>query len=144
MKLLNRISKEGRGLDNLKNKINNKSNLIFLFLTGDKRIFGSFIKAKIEVKHDTYIRDENAFAFSLNTNKIYKILVPELAIRFYNGYPILIGNNGNYNGFYFKGNTIYAESLLNNPKVYDFQKVNELTEGKNKFIDLEIFEINCD
>ena len=141
MKLLYRSSKDGLGLNDLKNKIDNKSNLIFIFLTGNTRIFGAFIKAKIKVKHATYIKDEDAFVFSLNTNKIYRILVPEYAIRFYNNYPVLIGNNDNSNGFYINGNSIYG-SLLNNPKVYDFQKVNELTEGKNNFIDLEVFEIN--
>ena len=36
---------------------------------------------------------------------------------------------------------INDEGLLNNPKIYDFQKKNELTEGNNKFNELEIFEI---
>ena len=142
IKLLYRISKEGRGLGNLKNKIDNKSNLIFLFLTGDTRIFGCFIKSKIEVKHNNYINDKVAFVFSLNTNKIYKILVPELAIKFFTDYPVIIENNGNGNGFYPSGDSTHDSTLLNSPKVYDFQKVYELTKDKNKFIDLEIFEIN--
>ena len=78
----------------------------------------------------------------MNNNKIYKILKPEIAFRFYNDYPILIGNNGNYNGFYFSSGSINDKNLLNNPKVYDFEKNNELTEGSNKFNELEIFEIN--
>ena len=141
MKILYRASKDGLKINNLKNKINNKSNLIFLFLTGNTRIFGSYIKAKINVEHNTYTNDENAFAFSLNNNKIYKILKSEYSIRFYDGYPVLIGNNSNSNGFYFKGNEIYDSKLLNTPKIYDFQKNNELTENDNKFIELEIFEI---
>jgi len=142
IKLLYRSSRDGLKLDDLKNKINNKSNLIFLILTGNTRIFGSFIKVKIAVKHDIYIKDENAFSFSLNNNKIYKILKPEISFRFHNDYPILIGNNGNYNGFYFISGSIYDKNLLNNPKVYDFEKNYELTEGSNKFNELEIFEIN--
>ena len=31
---------------------------------------------------------------------------------------------------------------MNNPKIYDFQKNCELTEGINKFTELEIFEIS--
>ena len=46
------------------------------------------------------------------------------------------------NGFYFNSGNIYDGGLLNNPKVYDFQKNNELTEGFYKFTELEIFEIN--
>ena len=142
MKLLYRASKDSLALNNLKNKINNKSNLIFLFFTGNTRIFGSFIKAQITVEHDKYIKDEEAFVFSLNNNKIYKILVPELAIRFYDNSPLLVGNNGISNGFYFSGDIIYDKTLLNNPKVYEFVKNNELTEGADKFIELEIFEIS--
>ena len=40
-----------------RNKINNKSILIFLILTGNTRIFGAFIKSKIEVKHETYTKE---------------------------------------------------------------------------------------
>ena len=141
IKLLYRASRDGLNFNNLKDKINNKSNLIFLFLTGNSRIFGSFTSTKIEVVHDNYIKDENAFAFSLNNNKIYEILIPEYALRFYNGNPILIGNTGNSNGFWiFSGQ--FKEYLLGEPKIYNFQKDDELTEGKNKFNELEIFEIN--
>ena len=141
IKLLYRASRDGLNFNNLKDKINNKSNLIFLFLTGNSRIFGSFTSTKIEVVHDNYIKDENAFAFSLNNNKIYEILIPEYALRFYNGNPILIGNTGNSNGFWiFSGQ--FKEYLLGEPKIYNFQKDDELTKRKNKFNELEIFEIN--
>ena len=128
MKLLYRSSRDGLTLENLKDKINNKSNLIFLFLIGNIRIFGSFAKAKIEVKHNFYIKDEDAFMFSLNNNKIYKILVPENAIGFYNGDPTRTGNNGNTNGIWLNSGKIH-ENFSNNPKIYDFQKKDELTEG---------------
>ena len=142
IKLLYRSTKDGLELHNIINKINNKSNLIFLFFAGNKRIFGLFIKCKLEnIQHNKYYKDENAFVFSLDNNKIYKILIPEKAIRFYNSSPILIGNNGNGNGFYLENTTIY-EGSLNNPKIYDFQKKNELTEGLNYLTELEIFEIN--
>jgi len=55
IKLLFRKSRDGLNLNTLKAKINNKSNLIFLFLTGNTRIFGSFTSAKIEVEHKKYI-----------------------------------------------------------------------------------------
>ena len=144
MKILYRASKDGFSLNNLKNKIDNKSNLIFLFFAGNNKIFGSYIKAKINVQHDTYTNDENAFAFSLNNNKIYKILISKYSIRFFDGYPVLIGNTGNSNGFYKSGENIYDKSLLNTPKIYDFQKNNELTENESKFKELEIFEISIE
>ena len=80
--------------------------------------------------------------FSLNNNKIYKILIPEYAIRFHSDCPILIGNTDNKNGFLFWKGNFMCTDLLKTPKIYDFQKNNELTEGKNNFSELEIFEIN--
>ena len=146
MKLLYRASRDGHEFKNVADKINNKSNLIFLYLTGKSRIFGNYTKAKLENlgnDKDKYYTDENAFVFSLNNNKIYKILIPEFSVRFYiKKYPILTGNNANGNGFYFNGDTITDNGLLNNPKIYDFEKNRELTEGDNKFNELEIFEIN--
>ncbi len=140
--LLYRATKDGLEFKNIINKINNKSNLIFLFFTGNKRIFGSYIKTKLEnIQHLKYFKDENAFVFSLDNYQIYKILIPEKSIRFYSGYPILIGNDGNGNGFHSHNNIIKDEGLLNNPKIYDFKKNNELTEGLNQLTELEIFEI---
>ena len=147
MRLLYRATRDGLEFNNVSDKINNKSNLIFIYFTGNERIFGNYIKIKLENmgdKKDKYYRDENAFVFSLNNNKIYKILKPEFAIRFYKqDYPIWPGNNGNGNGFYFSTNgNIYDGSLLREPKIYDFQKNNyELTDGNNKLTEIEIFEI---
>jgi len=128
------------------NKINNKSNLVFLFFTDNKRIFGVFIKSKLDnIVHHKYFKDENVFEFSLNNNKIYKILIPEKAIRFYYDSNIIgIGNSGVWNGFFFDSNKtkICDKKLLNDPKIYDFQKNNELCEGFGNFTELEIFEIN--
>ncbi len=146
MKLLYRYSKDGLEFQTIINKINNKSNLIFLYYTGNQRIFGAYIKTKLEnIQHNKYFKDENAFVFSLNNNKIYQILVPEYAIRFYKDYLILFGNTDKSNGFFSLGesnDTIYDIHLLNTPKIYDFQKNNELTEGLNKLTELEIYEIS--
>ena len=78
MKLLYRSTKDGLELQNLKNKIEGKSNLIFLFFTGKTRIFGCFISSKLDnIQNKKFFKDENAFVFSLNTNQIYKIIIPE-------------------------------------------------------------------
>jgi len=126
--------------------MNNKSNLIFLYLIENKRTFGAFIKAKlndINLKGSRkYYKDENAFAFSFDTNKIYKILVPPNAIAFDSKYYIFIGNNGNGNGFYFSQNKMYDKQLINGAKIYDFSKNNELCENFEKLTELEIFEVN--
>ena len=41
-----------------------------------------------------------------------------------------------------KNGTFCYYNLLNKPKIYEFQKENELTEGLNEFSELEIIEIN--
>ena len=120
--------------------------MIFLYLTGKDRIFGGYIRSKLENINlngsRKYYRDENAFAFSLNHNKKYKILYPGNAIGFDSTYYILIGNNGNGNGFYYYKNVIYDKELINGAKIYEFSRNNELTEGCGKLSELEIFETN--
>lgn len=146
IKLLYRASKDGLEFKSLINKINNKSNLVFLFFTDNKRIFGAFIKTKLEnIVPKKYFKDESAFVFSLNNNKIYKILIPNNAIIFYDDNSFIgIGNTGYSNGLFFGNNKtkIYDKKILKDPKIYDFQKNNELCEDFDKFTELEIFEIN--
>ena len=147
MKLIYRYSKDRLGYENIVNKIDNKSNLIFLFLTGNNRIFGNYTKTKLENirnSNDHYYKDEKAFVFSLNNNKIYKVLIPTKAIRLYKDESVIYTSNSqNGNGFYISGNTI-TESLIQEPKIYDFERNNELTQGENKINELEIFEIKYD
>ena len=145
IKLIYQSSKEGFKYDSIVNKINNESNLIFLYLTGNKRIFGNYIQTKLENIRDSddhYYNDENAFVFSLNNDSIYQILKPEKAIRIANHEnAISTGNTAECNGFYFSENIINDKGLLNTPKVYDFKKNMELTNGENNFNELEIFKI---
>ena len=146
MNLLYRKSRDELNYLNIINAINNKSNLIFLYLTENDKIFGVYIKTKLENidinGSKKYYKDENAFVFSLNNNKKYKILIPEYAISFDNKNYILIGNNDNKNGFYYSDNIINDKQLINGTKIYDFSKNSELTDGSVKLIELEIFKIN--
>ena len=142
LKLIYRSSRDGLELKDLNEKINNKANLIFIFLTENSRIFGAFFKAIIIVEHKKIVKDKDSFVFSLNNNKIYRILLPECALLFHDNFPVLIGNNLNFNGFWIEKGKIDDNNLLKKPKVYDFQKNNELTEKTNKLIEFEIFEIN--
>ena len=144
--LLYRSTRDGFNYLSIVKKINNKSNLIFLYLTGNNRIFGAYIKSKLENidlnGSRKYYKDENAFCFSLNHNKKYKILVPGNSIAFDSTNYILIGNNCNSNGFYYYQNIIYDKELINRVKIYDFCKNSELAEGFGNLNELEIFEIN--
>ena len=77
----------------------------------------------------------------LNNNKIYKILRPDCAIGFIaKNYPIVTGHRKC--GFYFSKGYILDDNLSGKFKIYDYEKNEyELTEQKNKFSELEIFEI---
>ena len=146
--LLYRSTRDGFDYKTIVNKINNKSNLIFLYYTGNDRIYGAYIKTKLENINlngsRKYYKDENAFCFSLNHNKKYKILVPGNAIGFDSTYYILIGNNRNSNGLYYlqEQKIICDKNLINVAKIYDFSINSELTEGSGNLNELEIFEIN--
>ena len=119
---------------------------MFLYLTGKDRILGAFIQTKLENINlngqRKFFTNESVFAFSLNNNKKYKILVPKYAIGFEINYYVLIGNNNNWNEFYYYKNVIYVKELINAPKIYDFSKNFEMTEGFGNLIELEIFETN--
>ena len=107
---------DGFKFSTIVDKINNKSNLIFLYLTENQRIFGVYIQANLyNIVTGKEYKDENAFVFSLNNNKIYKILIPQHAIRFNSYNCTIIGNSGNNNGFFFDYNTNIIEDngLLN-------------------------------
>ena len=147
LNLLYRSSRDGFNYLNIVNRINNKSNLVFLYLTGNDRIFGAYIKTKLENidlnGSRKYYKDENAFVFSVNNNnKKYKIVVPQNAIAFDKENIILVGNNGNNNGFCHSKDIVFDKDLINVAKIFNFSKNNEMTEGSNKFKELEIFEIN--
>ena len=153
IKLIYKATQDGDTFLNVANKINNKSNLVFLYLTKNGKIFGAFIKTKLENINekniDKYYKDENAFSFSFDNNKIYKILIPEYAIRISNKYIICIGNNGNWNGFYSEDNFLNQnygvndEGLIKTLKIYDFSINCELTNNKGwtKLNEVEIFEV---
>ena len=144
-KLIYRTSVDGLNFNSIVNKVNNKSNLLFLYHTENNRIFGAVIRCKLENINlngsRKYYKDEKVFSFSLNNNKIYKILAPGNAIAIDSDYYILIGNNNQGNGFYIQNNLVYDSALINGTKIYDFSYNSELTGGYMKLKELEIFQI---
>ena len=47
-KLIYRASRDRTSFKKVADKFNNKSNLLFIYLTGNERIFGNYIKTKLE------------------------------------------------------------------------------------------------
>ena len=82
IRLIFSSTKDGLSYQSIVKNVYNKSNLIFLFLTGGQRIFGAYISTQLNnIQPNKLIKDENSLVFSLNNNKIYKILVPESFIK---------------------------------------------------------------
>ena len=141
MKLLYKATKDGIEFENVKNKVEGKTNLIFLFCV-ESKIFGAFINCKLDnIQSGKYFNDENAFVFSLCDNKIFEILIPEKAIHFRVDHTVLIGNTQVQNGFWIYKGQFGSVSLSKEPTVYNFQKSN-IPNGIKNLTELEIFEIN--
>ena len=127
----------------IENKLKNKKNNVYLIKTNKERIFGAYTQVELN-GHDIYKRDDKAFLFSINNKSIYKVLIPEKAIRFFNNHSFMIGNTANSDGIYSSGNFLSNQSTegYNNTKVYDIPG-NYPLSGENNFTisELEIFTI---
>ena len=86
-------------------------------------------------------KDEKAFIFSIDKNKIYPVLPDEVAIGCYPNFgPIFFGCQIRvYDNFYKKGGSTYLKGLN-----FATEEDYELTNGKQQFNikDLEIYEVN--
>ena len=86
-------------------------------------------------------KDEKAFIFSIDKNKIYPVLPDEVAIGCYPNFgPIFFGCQIRvYDNFYKNGGSTYLKGLN-----YSTDEDYELTNGKQKFEikELEIYEVN--
>ena len=70
MKIIYRASRDGDRFKHVVEKLNNKSNLIFIYLTVNLRIFGNYLKVKLEdlgKESNKYYEDET----SINRDNAY-------------------------------------------------------------------------
>lgn len=78
---------DGDTADKFHQNCDGNSPLLFLFETVDGYRFGAYITESI-LKKDKSVYDSNAFLFSFDTKKKYKVAMPEVAIRdFSHGFP---------------------------------------------------------
>jgi len=141
-RLLYRASRDGDSANKFHSICDNSNNLIVLVQTQKGLRFGGFTSNKFKVSsHMKY--DNNAFLFSLDLKKVYKISPGEYAIYcYYNSGPCFSqGSLYIPNNFFKKfGKT----SLAGGP--YQFKEDYEINNGEEKFLvkELEIFQVQID
>ena len=141
-RLLYRASRDGDSANKFHSICDNSNNLIVLVQTQKGLRFGGFTSNKFKVSsHMKY--DNNAFLFSLDLQKVYKIIPGEYAIYcYYNSGPCFSqGSLYIPNNFFKKfGKT----SLAGGP--YQFKEDYEINKGQEKFLvkELEIFQVQIE
>lgn len=135
--LLLNSRKDGDSVEVVEKTVSDKKNILVIIQTKDGYKFGGFAAQKWKIKEKIY--DKNAFVFSLDKGKKYKIIKPE------NSYYLT-----NWWGFGVDENAIIIVqncSSFNNNFVgngtYDIKEKYELNGGKQYFtVDrLEIYQI---
>jgi hypothetical protein len=141
-RLLFRASRDGDSANKFHSICDNSNNLIILVQTNKGLRFGGYTSNKFKVSsHMKY--DNNAFLFSLDLKKVYKIAPGEYAIYcYYNSGPCFSqGSLYIPNNFFKKfGKT----SLAGGP--YQFKEDYEINKGQEKFLvkELEIFQVQIE
>jgi len=82
-KLIYRATRDGDSIANFFNKCNIIKNIILILKSNNNCIFGGYTKIgfKKESNNSVTYRDDEAFVFSLNKNKIYPVMKGKNAIR---------------------------------------------------------------
>ena len=144
-KLIYRATRDGDTIDNFFSKCNQVQNIILLIKSNNNSIFGGFTKIGFIKTSVATFKDDEAFVFSLDKNKIYPIIKGKNAIRccdcccpqfsentiylyekfLTNGGNFVNSKNDNYQGF-----------------SYDFELNNGTQYFKAK--ELEIYHLNFD
>ena len=141
-RLLYRASRDGDSANKFHSICDNSNNLIILVKTQKGLRFGGFTSNKFKVSsHMKY--DNNAFLFSLDLKKVYKITPGEYAIYcYYNSGPCFSQGSLYIPNNFFKK---YGKTSLDGGP-YQFKKDYEINNGEEKFLvkELEIFQVQIE
>ena len=141
-RLLFRATRDGDSANKFHSFCDNYSNLLILIETQKGRRFGGFTSSKF--KSNSHMKyDNNAFLFSLDLKKVYKIMPGNYAIYCYeNSGPSFSKGSLHIPNHFFKkpGKT----SMIGGP--FQFEKNYELNNGEEKFIvnELEVFQVKIE
>ena len=122
--LIYRATEDGDTVKEFFSNCGEKGPTLSLIKTKKGRIFGGFSKAEWTNKKGVVrLYDNNAFLFSLDNMKKYKILKPELALYCFPEYDCLVyGNNQDAKGLFLHNNFLKFENQgteNNSSRVYD-------------------------
>ena len=144
--LLYSSKKDRDGSSSFYNKCSNISPTLSLIKTKKGRKFGGFTFGKWNDKNKISNQtDPEAFLFSLDNMKNYKILKPKLAIASYSDHSSLLtyGNNGDGCGIYLKNNFLTNGGHENHTsKVYNIDTKYCLSKEENFNVEeVEVYSI---
>jgi DNA gyrase/topoisomerase IV subunit A len=146
IKLLYSSKRDGDEYSPFYNKCSNISPTLSLIKTKKERKFGGFTFGKWNDKQGILKQtDSEAFLFSLNNMKKYKILKPNLAIASYSDHSSFLtyGNNGDGCGIYLKNNFLTNGGHENHTsKAYDTDSQYCLSTEENFSVEeVEVYNI---
>ena len=138
-RLIYKASKDGDSANQFHNRCDKYSNLIILIKTNKGKRFGGYTSNKFRITSHLKF-DNDAFLFSLDLMKVFKILQGNYAIYCYENTGPCFTKGSLYvpNSFFTKyGKT----SIAGGP--FQFKKNYELNNGKEKFLieELEVFQV---
>jgi len=144
-KLIYRATRDGDSIDNFFNKCNEIKNIILILKSNNNCIFGGFTKIGFKKQYNNAetFKDDEAFVFLLNANKIYPVIKGKEATRCCNCCcPQFYKET-----IYLYGNFLTNFKNFVNPKRNDyyqgFTDDYELNNGKRNFSveELEIYQL---
>ena len=140
-KLIYKATRDGE--NNFFNKCNGIKDVLLLIKSDNNSIFGGYTKVGFQKSSNSTFKDDSAFVFSFNTNKIYPVKKGQDAIRccdccgpqFYSGVIYLLKNFMNTNDNYV---------CQKSENYMGFTKDYELNNGTQKFkiLELEIYNLS--
>ena len=137
--LLFRATRDGDKVENFHNLCDNKSPILILGKTPNNFIFGGYTSVILNYTKNEYIKDNNAFIFSLNQKKRFFSKDKYITRSNRPDYFIIFGNGKN--SLQIKDN-ILSSKHWSNPNGSYGDNLN-LTEDKDFFIvEFEVFNIN--
>ena len=142
IKLIYRATRDGDSIDNFFNKCNEVQNIILLVKSDNNAIFGGFTKIGFKKSDDTKFKDNAAFVFSLDNQKIYYVKKDLDAIRCCDCCcPQFCDNTIYLNENFLSSKDNFVNPIKDNYE--GFSSDYELNKGTQNFkvVDLEIYQI---
>ena len=144
IKLIYRATEDGDSCESFFEKCKNKGPIISLVETKKKKRFGGFTKEDWIKSDYSNIKDPNAFLFSLDNKKIYKILKSQCAFSCYSDSDTLVyGNQSDGKGIYLTDNFLSNSNREDqSTRVYEVPSDFCLTGEKDFKVDeVEVYQI---